>query len=1596
MPLTVFGAQRLAGDIELWGTDGSTGRTFLIKNINTTGSGNVVNASVNSSNGLLPFAVVGNFAYFSATDGSTGQELWRTDGTSAGTTKVTEFSTNNGTAGDTSDDTTGYSPQNIVATSNGLIFFYGSGPAASNPTTTPPRHGIWKYDPVANTTTFVTAADGISSGSLIASGNRIYWTFSSASEGLGTSDGTTTIATLASGSPSALYDAGGTIYFGTGQNAIRKVTGTTVETVTGMNAGAPVGFIHTTSHVYIMNQQTNQLFVTTTATTTASLLTTLDFNTNSGVHTLGFAALGNKLIFSNNKTTATGVGANTGGEIWISDGTVAGTNVLKDIVHGLGNSNPHNFITVGSHVFFQATNGNGSVELWKTDGTTAGTVLVDTLFAGGIDPGSNQLITTLNIENMSVQNGVLFFSFDDKVHGSELWRSDGTAAGTLMVKELHTGFVDQGFGVNSQGASLGASGVFVGWTQAQGYELFVTNGTGLGTGIIADIAPGGGSSLPNQFVSAGTKAYFSAYSPGAGIELWVTDGTGPGTILVKDINPGVAGANPSGMTAIGTKVYFAADNGVNGHELWVTDGTTAGTLMLKDIDTTFAGTFARGGSPSGFVAAGSSVFFTATTFASGRELWVTDGTAAGTHITKEIGAGNIDGNIQSALVSFNNKVYFTAADSGAATKGLELWVSDGTSGGTTIVKDINTTVEGSGTSSSNPADLVVANGKLFFRAQSTGSGSEVYVSDGTAPGTVAVTSTFGNLGTLVAAGNNVFFRGQGASGDELYVTSGSTATLLDIFPGVTGSNAAQSGMVAFGTRVLFSAQSSATSGFELWISDGGPVGSGTFMLKEINSIANQSSNPQNFTVVGSKAYFIANDGVNGSELWVTDGTSGGTQLVRNIGPGSTGGSIQPLRAADDNHLLFLASDGTTGGQELWITDGTNGGTFRVTNVIQPSGGFFPAFGSNLNGGGAPLGNFATVPFTLPAGPTGETFVAAAYAEYFTGLGGADTVHFNSFYTNDDFFDGGTGNDTMTLSGGYTITLGSGSGQNIFNVETIQLLTGAYNITMADIFLSTGQAITFNGSGLLVTEALNFTGSAETGGHFSVIGGSANDNLAGGAGNDTLNGFLGNDGLFGAAGNDTLLGGDGDDHLAGDSGADYLEGGIGNDALVAGTGNDVGLGGFGNDLLFGGDGDDYLEGNDGVDYFEGGIGNDTLVGGAGNDIVFAEIGNDNLLGGDGDDQLNGGDGADYFEGGLNNDALFGGAGNDVALGQDGNDNLFGNDGDDYLEGGIGVDYFEGGIGNDALIAGAGNDIAFGELGNDNLQGGAGDDYLDAGDGADFVDGGDDHDVVLGGNGIDFLDGNGGNDSLSGGFDDDVVFGRIGNDNLIGGDGNDYLDGGDGVDYFEGGNGNDAMEAGAGNDIVFGQVGNDNLLGRDGDDYLDAGDGIDYLEGGIGNDALIAGDGNDIGFGEIGDDNLIGGDGDDYLDGGDGSDYIEGGIGNDVLDGRAGNNVLNGGAGADTFLFNAALGGGNFANIQDFAVGIDKMALDDAIFGLPLGALNPSAFRSGTGAQDADDRIIYDPTSGALLFDADGNGAGAAVQIASLSAGLAISANDFFVA
>ena len=350
----------------------------------------------------------------------------------------------------------------------------------------------------------------------------------------------------------------------------------------------------------------------------AAVTTQLHFTTNIYA-TLAYA--NNTLYFKANDDAG-----RTGVELWKSDGSVLGTNLPRDInptfffagpsVLG-GGSSPQNLTNVNGTLFFTAsefsTSGSG-VELWKSDGTTAGTVLVRDIF-GGVNNNSNPA-------NLTNVNGTLFFAANDGLTGTELWKSDGTTTGTVLVRNI--------------------------------------------AGLIST------SSRPSNLTDVNGTLFFTAEDNANGVELWSSNGTTAGTVMVRNINPAVVtGSNPANLLNVNGTLFFTANDGVNGTELWTSNGLTAGTVMVRNINAN-AGAASL---PTGLTNVSGVVYFVADDGVHGRELWRSNGTAAGTVRLADVNAALAAAGLSSfsQLTAIGTTLYFTAFDT---TAGTELWRYD--------------------------------------------------------------------------------------------------------------------------------------------------------------------------------------------------------------------------------------------------------------------------------------------------------------------------------------------------------------------------------------------------------------------------------------------------------------------------------------------------------------------------------------------------------------------------------------------------------------------------------------------------------------------------------------------------------------------------------------------------------------------------------------------------------------------------------------------------------------------------------------------------------------------------------------------------------
>ncbi|WP_442582845.1 calcium-binding protein [Mesorhizobium sp. ASY16-5R] len=242
----------------------------------------------------------------------------------------------------------------------------------------------------------------------------------------------------------------------------------------------------------------------------------------------------------------------------------------------------------------------------------------------------------------------------------------------------------------------------------------------------------------------------------------------------------------------------------------------------------------------------------------------------------------------------------------------------------------------------------------------------------------------------------------------------------------------------------------------------------------------------------------------------------------------------------------------------------------------------------------------------------------------------------------------------------------------------------------------------------------------------------------------------------------------------------------------------------------------------------------------------------------------------------------------------------------------------------------------------------------------------------------------------------------------GDNNDLYDGRLGTldGRVEAGSGNDSVYGGTQDDLLYGQDGTDTLMGGAGADLLNGGSGADRASYASATKAVIVSlanptinSGDAFGDSFVSIENLSGSNYDDFVFGNSATNALNGGAGNDSIKGYGGKDTLTGYTGADIFVFNSALSAStNVDTITDFSVADDTIQIDNAFFtGLPTGVLAASAFRANsTGlAGDASDRVIFEFDTGRLFFDADGNGAGARIQFATLTVGLGLTAADFVV-
>jgi ELWxxDGT repeat protein len=477
--------------------------------------------------------------------------------------------------------------------------------------------------------------------------------------------------------------------------------------------------------------------------------------------------------------------------------------LVADIAPGAAGSNPQDLTVMGSELFFSAWSAGHGRQLWESGGTASGTVRL-TDVPGGADP-----------QDLAVADGVLFFSARDAQHGRELWRSDGTAAGTSLVDDIAPGPAgsdphDIVYAIGQQDNRTPDEVLvyFSAFDPAGGWQLWKSDGTAAGTVMVSDVNPGPAGLEPVDITPlSGTDAMFSGDDGTHGREPWETDGTTAGTAMFEDLNPGSAGSDPIGITATEYNVgiiaqfplwYFSASDGTHGREFFVAypanppaevydinpgaassdpgpfDSVAAETgLVAADTATDgrelfyvsqpplppviygptpgtatqVAGVSPGAGSnpvlgPSSLIGFGGASTFQLRTYFSGddgalgRQLWQADGfvyrgpgeggtlslTVPGVRLVDQIGsdpAGFAAVGGAGGLDDPSGVTEVFSANDGA--HGRELWTSDGWSTNTALAADINP-----GPGGSNPAGVTVIGQTAYFTAYDPAHGRELW------------------------------------------------------------------------------------------------------------------------------------------------------------------------------------------------------------------------------------------------------------------------------------------------------------------------------------------------------------------------------------------------------------------------------------------------------------------------------------------------------------------------------------------------------------------------------------------------------------------------------------------------------------------------------------------------------------------------------------------------------------------------------------------------------------------------------------------------------------------------------------------------------
>lgn len=713
-----FTARNLTNGQELWKSDGTPAGTMMVKDILRV-SGHSNPRYLVALNGKL---------YFSANDGTNGYELWTSDGTAAGTVMVKDI---NPAVKSSS------APEELVNVNGTLYFTANDGTNGKQ---------LWKSTGAIGDATLVNVINPGGNSAITRLAKMEDRVFFMANDGIhgnelwvsnGTSSGTYMVKDLTPGPGSAtayatphisfIAEAYGKIYFlavAKDYTDLWASDGTeagTVQITFENNPGFPwrhFGVIEYQGLAYFGGSNYDE-----------------NFNFNLQLWKTDGTAAGTSMAYDN-----LGDGYSTEpnftvykdriymtprGELSAADGTPQGMEVIKRFGDQLG-SNPAYLTDVNGELYFSA--GGYYATLYHTDGTAAGTVSTERYFS--------------KIRGITNVNGTVFFAASDYAGNNELYKSDGTPGGTVMVTDLTND--ENGWNQSSDPHNLteyNGKLYFAAMSPFHGNHLYVSDGTAEGTKTVVNKGyHEQGFANPEQLTKAGDNLYFTALSAW-GRELFVYDGvTDPR--LTRDIKLHYQGSNPINLMEFKGNLYFQADNRGNGYEVWKSDGTASGTVILKDIrrEDLGSGETLAPIDLSNMVAASDVFYFAAIKPTGVNALWKSDGTTTGTRPVIDFA-----GAPEATMIGTNGN---TVVYSLTYNERYELWSSNGTAAGTTLLMRSD--------NAHSEANKASANGVYYINTFNyTTARTQVFRTDGTPEGTYEIHYD-GYAHALGAAGGKVY------------------------------------------------------------------------------------------------------------------------------------------------------------------------------------------------------------------------------------------------------------------------------------------------------------------------------------------------------------------------------------------------------------------------------------------------------------------------------------------------------------------------------------------------------------------------------------------------------------------------------------------------------------------------------------------------------------------------------------------------------------------------------------------------------------------------------------------------------------------------